>query len=333
MSATGLAPEDIIAAGGFIAVVIAALGYHTLRSAVANSPRARMRRRVLDSVSEVAPTVSAKLSEDASELASRRRKKWLEAENALVRMLVAAYEQAQHMGGGIGLRGITIAGIAALVAGAALPFWLDVSGWFAAATAPLACVAAMALAHTVLVQRYRARFLAGFPDALDLMIRAVRAGVPVVQAIINAGRELPHPVGREFKIMGDALRLGMDQQEVMDTASKRIGVPDFRFFVVCLQLQRETGGPLAETLENLSSIIRARREVRLKTRALTAQGRAAAKIIALVPFVVMGALKFIGPDYVDVLFDTESGRNVLYLAVGLVITGLVIIARMSRLED
>ncbi len=327
----GLAPEDVIAAGGFVAVIIAALGYHALRSAVVSSPRSRMRQRVLDSVAEVAPAGAGPAAE-GDEVAARRRKR-TGSESALARMLAAAHEQAQHMGGSAGLRWIAVMGVAALVAGLALPLWLGLSAWVAAAIAPLAGVTGMAVAFVVQVRRYRARFLAGFPDALDLMIRAVRAGVPVVQAIISAGRELPYPVGREFRLMGDALRLGMDAQEVMEAASKRIGVPDFRFFVVCLQLQRETGGPLADTLENLSAIIRARREVRLKTRALTAQGRAAAKIIALVPFVVMGALKFVGADYIDVLFDTERGQKLLYLALGLILTGLVVIARMSRLED
>lgn len=331
MSATGLAPEDVIAAAGFVGVVILALGWHAVRAAVAGSPRSRMRQRVMDSVAEVAPAVAAGLAEDVADLAVHHKRPG--ADSALVRMLARAKAQAEHMGGTSGLRWIGLAAAAALVAAFVAALALGLSGWVAAAVAPPVGGLAGLLAFRLQVARYRARFLAGFPDALDLMIRAVRAGVPVVQAIISAGKELPDPVGREFRLMGDSLRLGMEAQDVMDQAGKRIGVPDFRFFVVCLQLQRETGGPLADTLENLANIIRARREVRLKTRALTAQGRAAAKIIALVPFVVMGALKLVGADYLDILFNTERGQRVLWLAVGLIVAGLAVIARMSRLED
>ncbi|NFV80735.1 type II secretion system F family protein [Magnetospirillum aberrantis] len=331
MSAGGLAPEDIIAAAGFVGVVVVALGYQAIRSAVADSPRARMRQRLLDSVSEVAPAIAAGVAEDAAAVMQRRKR--LGEDTWAARALSAAKEQAEHMGGVAALRWI-VAGallVATLVVAGLL--WLGQSVWLAAAGGMVGGAIGAGIAFRVVVTRYRTRFLQGFPDALDLMIRAVRAGVPVVQAIIAAGRELPDPVGREFRMMGDSLRLGMDAQEVMEQASKRIGVPDFRFFVVCLQLQRETGGPLADTLENLSAIIRSRREVRLKTRALTAQGRAAAKIIALVPFVVMGALNFLGGDYMEVLFHTQRGQRILWLALGLVFTGLLVINRMSKLED
>lgn len=332
MSAAGFAPEDVVAAAGFIGVVVVALGYQALRSAVASSPRARMRQRVLDSVSQVAPAVVSTAPAEGGEEAVRRRKH-PGSDSLAAQVLLRAKEQAEHMGGVAGLRWIALAAGVAAVAALVLAVFTGLSAWVAAALVPLAGAAGALGSYRLLVHRYRTKFLAGFPDALDLMIRAVRAGVPVVQAILTAGKELPYPVGREFRLMGDALRLGLEAQEVMEAAAKRIGIPDFRFFVVCLQLQRETGGPLADTLENLSNIIRARREVRLKTRALTAQGRAAAKIISLVPFVVMGALKFVGPTYLDVLFTTERGQRLLWIAMGLIAVGLTVIGRMSKLED
>lgn len=331
MSAGGLAPEDIIAAAGFVGVVVVALGYQAIRSAVADSPRARMRQRLLDSVSEVAPAVAAGVAEDAAAAVQRRKR--LGEDSWAARTLNAAKEQAEHMGGVTAVRWIAGGALAMAVLVAVSLIWLGQTVWTAGIGAMAGAVVGTVLAFRLVVARYRARFLQGFPDALDLMIRAVRAGVPVVQAIIAAGRELPDPVGREFRMMGDSLRLGMDAQEVMNQASKRIGVPDFRFFVVCLQLQRETGGPLADTLENLSAIIRSRREVRLKTRALTAQGKSASKVIALVPFVVMGALNFLGGDNMDVLFHTERGQRILGLAMGMVFVGLAVINRMSKLED
>lgn len=328
MSNGALSPENLVTAVAFVGVLAVGLGWLVLRGAMADSPQARIRKRLLDSVAQVAPVAEDGGGDGGSALRARRG-----GGDMLSRMLAGARDQAQHMGGVTALRWLGAVAAAAMVAAFAAVAAAGLSLWWAAGATLPAGVLGGWLGFRFMTARYRQRFLDGFPDALDLMIRAVRAGVPVVQAIIGAGRELPDPVGREFRIMGDALRLGMDSQEVMDQASQRIGVADFRFFVVCLQLQRETGGPLADTLDNLSAIIRARREVRMKTRALTAQGRASSKIIAAVPFALMGALHFMGGGYMDVLFHTPSGQRVLWLAGGLVFTGLFIIARMARLED
>lgn len=180
--------------------------------------------------------------------------------------------------------------------------------------------------------RFCRRFVENFPSVLDLIIRAVRAGVPVNVAIQSAGEELPEPIGTEYKRMSDALRLGVDQGEVMAAASARIGLPEFKFFAVCLEVQRETGGPLTETLENLASIIRSRMEVRLKTRALTAEGRTASKVIATIPLIIIGGLYFVGGDYIDILIQTRAGHHLLMIAGGMVVTGLGIIFRMTRME-
>lgn len=320
-----LSSENLVTAVAFVGVVAAGLGWFVLRGAMADSPQARIRQRLIDSVAELSPVAEAE-----AETAVHRRQS---GDDALTRLVLKIKGQAEHMGGTAAVRGLVLAMVVAMVAAGVLVALSGLSLWWAAAATLPGGVLGGFLAFRFMQARYRRRFTDGFPDALDLMIRAVRAGVPVVQAIISAGRELPDPVGREFRMMGDALRLGMDAQDVMDQASQRIGVADFRFYVVCLQLQRETGGPLAETLENLSSIIRARREVRMKTNALTAQGRASSKIIAAVPFVLMGALHFMGGGYLDVLFHTESGQHVLWLAGGLVFTGLFVISRMARLED
>lgn len=320
---------DLIMVATFLVVVLAGGGFLVVRAMLADSPRARIRQRLQESVADVAPVI---VDEDDAEAPKVHKATW-GADSRAVQLMLRLKAQVDHMGGIAGLRTLLGTAAVAAVAVAVLVHLAGLGAWTAVTLAfPGAALGGFA-AFTIMVRRYRLRFLNGMPDALDLMIRAVRAGVPVVHAIVTAGKELPYPVGREFRIMGDSLRLGMDQQDVMEAASKRIGIPDFQFFVVCLQLQRETGGPLADTLENLSNIIRARREVRLKTQALTAQGRAASKIIAMVPLMVVVSLKMMGGDYVDVLFDTEPGRRLLWLAAGMVLTGLAIISRMSRLED
>ncbi|WP_122902622.1 type II secretion system F family protein, partial [Burkholderia pseudomallei] len=175
-------------------------------------------------------------------------------------------------------------------------------------------------------------FLSVFPDALDLIIRAVRAGIPVAQAIGTAGRESEEPVRATFRAMGDALRVGADLKDVLEQQAERLQLADFSFFGVCLVLQRETGGNLTETLENLSGIIRTRRDIRMKTRALTAEGRIASKIIAAVPFAIAGFLFVVNRPYVNLLFHTRAGHKMLILAAVLLTVGLAMIRKIANLD-
>jgi len=186
--------------------------------------------------------------------------------------------------------------------------------------------------YRLLVERFRRGFLATLPDAIDLIVRAVRAGVPVTHVIPTVASECPQPLAREFGRMGDALQVGMEFDAVLETAMRRIQIADFSFFCVCLLLQRETGGQLGETLENLAGIVRSRREIRQKTRALTAESRITTKILAAVPVVVLGMLWEVNRAYVSVLLDTATGRHLFAFSVASIVLGLVVINRMANLD-
>jgi tight adherence protein B len=161
-----------------------------------------------------------------------------------------------------------------------------------------------------------------FPDALDLIVRAVRSGLPAPEAIELVTHEVPPPVGTEFRQILDELRIGTEMEEALQRAADRIRVPDFRFFAVSLLLQRQTGGGIAETLSNLSGIIRQRKAVRMKARALTAEAQASAAIIAATPFVAGVGLFLINRDLTSVLFIDPRGRFMLGIAVASLLTGL-----------
>lgn len=187
-------------------------------------------------------------------------------------------------------------------------------------------------AYKFLVERFRKRFLDGFPDLIDMIVRAVRAGVPVTHVIGSAADECPEPLKKEFRLMGDSLQVGRDLEEVLAVAMQRIEIADFAFFCVCLLLQRETGGQLGETLENLSGIVRTRREVRQKTRALTGEARITTKILAAIPFCIMGALYLTNHDYIMVLFEREAGHKLLTFAAISLVFGLFAIGKLSKLD-
>jgi tight adherence protein B len=178
---------------------------------------------------------------------------------------------------------------------------------------------------------YQNRFLDAFPHALDLIGRAVRAGLPVFDAMEVAAREIRDPIGSEFRKVIDEMRIGGEIEEALQNAADRVRVTDFRFFIVAIPLQRRTGGHLAETLSNLSNIIRRRKEVRLKARALTAEARASALVLTLLPFFVGIGLCLIARPLMQTLWLDPRGRFMIGLAlVNLMIGSLVMRVMIKR---
>jgi tight adherence protein B len=192
----------------------------------------------------------------------------------------------------------------------------------AVAFAGAAAVGTPALLFRFAQSRYQQKFLAIFPEALDLIVRAVRSGLPAPEAIALVTHEVRPPVGTEFQQILDELRIGTEMEEALQRAADRIRVPDFRFFAVSLLLQRQTGGGIAETLSNLSGIIRQRKALRMKARALTAEAQASAAIIAAAPFVAGVGLLLIDRDLISVLFMDPRGRFMLGIAVASLLTGI-----------
>jgi len=172
--------------------------------------------------------------------------------------------------------------------------------------------------------RNQRRFLHFFPDALDLIVRAVRAGLPFLEAIEVAARDIRGPVGNEFERMLGEIRIGVEMADALQRAAERIRVPDFRFFVVSLLVQRRTGGGIAETLANLSGIIRQRKVLRVKARALTAEATASATLVAIMPFIAGLGLFLINREVMSILFIDPRGRFMLGVAIFSLLLGIVV---------
>ncbi len=295
--------------------------------------RTRMKRHLSHVIDHDRPATES-VSEDATAIVKRRRGRAKGARTWLGRSLLGLHERIQVIGGRSGVTlfyGGPIVAACLVLAGQQF-----VRPWSPLYDLPVALsVAAVTtiLLHRILERRFELLFLNDFPDALDLIVRAVRAGVPVAQAIQVASQELNEPVRTEFKSMADSLRLGADMADVLKEATTRIRVSDFNFFAVCILLQRETGGQLAETLENLARIIRSRRDLRLKAKALVAEGRAASKAIGAIPFLCLGFLYLVNEDYVTILFTTPTGRKMMLLAAAMLAIGFIVINRISQLEE
>jgi tight adherence protein B len=198
------------------------------------------------------------------------------------------------------------------------------------ALAGAAAVGAPALLVQLAQSRNQRRFLSIFPDALDLIVRAVRAGLPVIEAIELAAREIRAPVGIEFERMLGEIRIGVEMEDALQHAADRIRVPDFQFFVVSFLLHRRTGGSIAETLSNLSTIIRQRKALRMKARALTAEAMASAAVVAIMPFVAGVGLFLINREIMSLLFVDPRGRFMLGVAVVGQLLGIVVMKAMIK---
>jgi tight adherence protein B len=176
------------------------------------------------------------------------------------------------------------------------------------------------------------KFLDLFPDAIDLMVRALRSGLPISEAIVGAASEIADPVGTEFGTVESGLRMGRDLDSLLWDIAKRIDSPEFRFFIIALGVQRETGGNLAETLANLSDLLRRRRMMEKKVRAMSSEARASTMILGSLPIVVTGILFLTSPSYIKTLFADPRGMMLVALALGMLVTGIGIMVKMAKFE-
>jgi tight adherence protein B len=155
------------------------------------------------------------------------------------------------------------------------------------------------------------KFGAQFPDAIDIIVRSLRAGHPVPVAISMVSRELPDPIGSEFGIASDEITYGADLETAMRNLYFRVGQDDLPLFVTAVAIQGSTGGNLSEILENLSAVIRLRFKMRRKIRALAAEGRASALILSSLPIAMFGIINLVSPDFYSSVWNQDITKVAL----------------------
>jgi tight adherence protein B len=184
----------------------------------------------------------------------------------------------------------------------------------------------------ILIARRRNHFNALFADGLDIIIRGVRSGLPLGECLIIVGREMPDPVGEEFRLITEGVRLGLTLDETLARTVERMPTPELRFFTIVLSIQQTTGGNLAETLAKLSEVLRSRKKMRDKAQAMSSEAKASAGIIGSLPVAVGSLLALIAPHYIGLLFSTNAGH--LMLAVGglLMVAGTLVMRQMIHFD-
>ena len=176
--------------------------------------------------------------------------------------------------------------------------------------------------------RRQKRFGAQFPDAIDIIVRSLRAGHPVPVAINMVAREMPDPIGTEFGIVADEITYGADLETGMRNLYFRIGQDDLPLFVTAVAIQSSTGGNLGEILENLSAVIRQRFKMRRKIRALASEGRASAMILSSLPILMFLVIQVITPDFYASVWNESLTKMCLAGAAGWMLIGNFIMFRM-----
>jgi tight adherence protein B len=196
-------------------------------------------------------------------------------------------------------------------------------------------VVGVGLPHIALQQRINRRlkkFVTLMPDALDLIVRGIRSGLPATEALKTIADEIEDPVGTEFRQVTDQMRIGVAMDEAMWTAARRLGLAEFNFLVISLAIQQETGGNLAEILEKLSDMVRRREQMRLKVKAMSSEARASAMIIGSLPFVMCAIISFVNPSYMNVLFTDPRGWVMIGVGLTSLLIGLAVMAKMIKFE-
>ena len=198
----------------------------------------------------------------------------------------------------------------------------------------LGAVAALLPVFSVLRSKAKRmqRILLQLPDALDLLGRAMRAGHAFSGGVKMVAEEMPDPIAGEFRAVFDELNYGLPLENAMLNLAERVDIPDMKYFVISVLIQRETGGNLAGILDKISGLIRDRLNLLGRVRVLASQGKLEAWILSLLPFVVAGILFMIWPDFMAILWKEPAGRVMLGTAMVMMVIGIIIMWRMIRIR-
>jgi len=273
---------------------------------------------------------------DFGSLKRKQGRSWAVAEGAAKRFLPrqsALRDRLERTG-----KNITIGTYALISMGMAIIVSLAV--WLFGGLAPLLAsligfLAGVAVPHLVIGfmgGRRKKKFLAILPDAIDLIVRGLKSGLPVTESIAAVAAEMADPVATEFRRVTDSVRFGQKLETAVWETAKRMDTPEFNFFVISLSIQRETGGNLAEALANLSEILRGRRQMQLKIKAMSSEARASAYILGALPFIMFAIINVVNPGYAAELYTDPRGMIMVGVGLTSLAIGIGVMVKMVRFE-
>ena len=176
------------------------------------------------------------------------------------------------------------------------------------------------------------RFTQQFADAIDVIVRGLKSGLPVNECFSVIAREFTDPVSKEFHMLVEGQKLGLTLDELLKRGIERVPTAEYKFFAIVVQIQRQTGGNLADTLSNLSEVIRERKKMREKVSALSSEAKSSAAIIGSLPFCVMALIYFTNPEFLMPLFNTTLGNYMLGAAAFWMGVGIAVMMKMINFK-
>ena len=328
-----LDPVLVLSVGAFVVVALVSIGAYAFIAAQIG-PRARFKRRL----ALVAGERSARSGDRTGPDGSRRRdmheklKELEEGKKAKKRRRHQIRDEIRQAGLGFNVRQYAIGSAALGFVGAVV---MLVSG-FNILAALLVGVALGLGGPKLFLSHMRKRrlkiFTSQFADAIDVIVRGIQSGLPVGECLTIIGRESSEPVAGEFRQIVDSIQIGLTLEESLMRAVERMPSQDLRFFAIVLQIQAQTGGNLAETLENLSRVLRDRKKMKDKVKAMAAEANASAAIIGSLPFVVCLLLLLVNPAYLTILFTDDFGQILVAIGLTWMSIGVFVMRQMINFE-
>lgn len=182
------------------------------------------------------------------------------------------------------------------------------------------------------IKRRAHKFTHDFPEAIEIIVRGIKTGLPLGDCIYMVSMEMEEPVKTEFRLVMEAQSVGLSMAEAIDRMVDRVPTAEVNFFSIVVSIQQKSGGNLAEALGNLAKVLRDRRRMRLKIKAMAGEAKASAFIIGSLPFGVAFLVYLSSPDYIELLWTTPTGRLVLIACLFWVSIGIVVMRKMINFE-
>ena len=212
-----------------------------------------------------------------------------------------------------------------------LAFGYLLAGFNPLGALPVALIGFFGIPKLVLkhiARRRQKKFTLHFAEAIDLVVRGIRSGLPVNECFSIVAREFEAPLGEEFRLIVEGQKLGIDLDDLLAKGLRRLPTAEFKFFAIVTQIQKQTGGNLAETLANLSNVLRERKKMRDKAKAMASEANASAAIIGSLPVLVSLLLSVVNPDYLMLLFITDTGNFLLGFGLFWMALGVTVMQKM-----
>lgn len=276
------------------------------------------------------PAVAAKRKQMADTMKGLRDREEATRKSRVAGKSIA--ERIKQAGWSIPVSYFWIASVA-LAIGAAIGVYVAGFGYLAAGG--IAIGAGLGLPRWFLgmaISSRQKKFGSQFADALDVIVRGVKSGLPLSECLRIIARESPQPLGKEFEYLVDSLAMGAQLDQCLAKLYQRMPTQEVNFFSIVLGIQAKAGGNLSEALGNLSTVLRSRKLLREKIKALSSEAKASAMIIGSLPIIVMFLVYLTTPAYIMVLFTDKIGHLVLLIAAGLMGTGIYIMRQMINFD-